>query len=102
MKYAVVFLLCGAVSCKPAAGPSPVDAARASARRHAGESYKVLELVGQRIEDFFSRRQEKVQELSDELFSFRGKWRAVFWSRADFERHVRRRFEERVFRPEDV
>jgi hypothetical protein len=102
MKYSLVLLLFAAVSCKPPAGPSPVDAARASARRHSRESLQILELVSRRIEDFFSSRRDRVEALTDELFSLQGKWRALAWGREDFERHVRRRFEEHVFRPEDV
>jgi hypothetical protein len=99
MKYFLVALvLC--VGCRPH-GPTPADAARASARRHAAKSFQVLDLVSRRIEDFFAKRQAAVEAFSDELFGLRGKWRALFWSRADFERHVRRRFESHLFRPED-
>src|SRR5262245_9687734 len=101
MKYLALLLVLGVVSCGRPAGPAAVDAARASARRHAATSFQVLDLVGQRIEEFFGRRQAGVEAFSDEIFSLRGKWRALFWSRSEFERHVRRRFEAHVFRPED-
>ena len=101
MKYAVLTLTLFAVSCGRTPGADPAAAARASARLHAAKSFQVLELVGTRIEEFFGRRQQGVEAFSEELFSIRGKWRALFWGREDFERHVRRRFEEHLFRPED-
>ena len=101
MKYLTLAAILAATSCGRPAGPSPADAARGSARRHSAEALRVLDLVGSRIEDFFGGRQEKVQAFSDEIFSLRGKWRALFWGREDFERHVRRRFENLVFRSED-
>jgi len=101
MKYLALLLVVGVMSCGRPAGPAAVDAARASARRHSATSFQVLDLVGQRIEEFFAKRQAGVEAFSDEIFSLRGKWRALFWSRSDFERHVRRRFEARVFRAED-
>ncbi|MBI4563815.1 MAG: hypothetical protein HY716_03870 [Planctomycetes bacterium] len=89
-------------SCsKPSAPPSFVEQARASARRHAAESLGILDLVGHRIADFFTARETGVDRFIDEAFGFRGKWRAVFWGREDFERHLRRRFEACVFGPED-
>jgi len=100
MKYAVLPVLVLLASCgRP--GPDFSTLARESAHRRSAEAMQVLDLVGQRIEEFFSLRQERVEAFSAELFSFRGKWRALFWSREDFERHVRRRFEATMFRPED-
>jgi hypothetical protein len=101
MKYATLVILLGALSCGRPAGPSPAERARESARRHSSQAFQVLDLVSSRIEEFFGRRQEKIQAFSDEIFSLRGKWRALFWGREDFERHVRRRFENLVFRSED-
>jgi hypothetical protein len=101
MKYALVAILLFAASCGRPPDSVSADAARASARRHSAQSFQVLDLVSKRIEEFFGRRQQNVQAFSDELFGLRGKWRALFWSREDFERHVRRRFEDHLFRPED-
>src|SRR5688572_30063758 len=101
MKYAVLALLLFVVTCGRPPGSISADAARASARRHSAQSFQVLDLVCKRIEDFFGKRQESVEAFSDDLFGWRGKWRATFWGREDFERHVRRRFEAHLFRPED-
>jgi hypothetical protein len=101
MKYAVIAVLLLAGSCGPGPGPSPAAVARESARRHSARSLQILDLVGQRIDDFFAHRRPGVEAFCNELFSLKGKWRALFWSREDFETHVRRRFEENVFRPED-
>ena len=101
MKYVGVSVLLLVASCGRPAGPSPEETVRASARLHAAESLRVLDLVAQRIDEFFGRRQAAVDAFSDEIFSLRGKWRALFWGREDFERHVRRRFEAHVFRAED-
>jgi hypothetical protein len=101
MKYLALSILLLFVSCERPAGVSPVESARASARRHSAESLQVLDLVARRIDQFFERRQASVEAFSDELFGLRGKWRALFWSREDFESHVRRRFEAHLFRPED-
>jgi len=101
MKYAALPVLLILASCGRPSGPDVADLARASAHRHSAEAMQVLDLVGQRIEEFFSKRRPGVEAFSNELFSFRGKWRALFWSREDFERHVRRRFEATLFRPED-
>ncbi|HZL71342.1 MAG TPA: hypothetical protein VFC86_02685 [Planctomycetota bacterium] len=100
MKYLLVASILVAGSCSKPSAPS-ADAARACARRHSAQSFQVLDLVSRRIEDFFGRRQPGVDAFSEELFGLRGKWRALFWSREDFETHVRRRFQARVFRPED-
>ena len=94
-------LVCSLGACGRVPGPDRAAAARASARRHTAQSMQVLDLVGRRIEDFFASRQERVEAFSDDVFSLGGKWRAIFWGRDDFERHIRRRFEARVFRPED-
>jgi len=102
MKYAVLLSLALLLSCgRPGAAPADVERARDSARRHSAEAFQVLDLVGRRIDGFFARRQPQVDVFVDEIFGFRGKWRALFWGREDFERHVRRRFEAAIFRPED-
>jgi hypothetical protein len=102
MKYAVLLSLPLLLSCgRPPARPADIERARASARRHGADALQVLDLVGRRIDEFFARRQPKIEGFVDEMFGFRSKWRATFWRREDFERHVRRRFEAALFRPED-
>src|SRR5258705_5978397 len=100
MKYAVLPILLILASCGRPTGPNVTELARVSAHRHSAEALQVLDLVGQRIEEFFTKRRPGVEAFSNELFSFRGKWRALFLSREDFERHVRPRFEATLFRPQ--
>src|SRR5262245_3486475 len=87
--------------------PQPVDRAgrareaREVARRHLGSPAPVMTLAAERVEDFFAVRFARVDGAVAELFGWKGKWRATFWSRDDYEAYVRRTFERRLLRPAD-
>ncbi len=101
MKRFVGIAFLAILSCRPPAETPSADRVRASVRLHASEGTRVLTLVSARIDKFFADRDDGVDRLVEELMSFRGKWRAVFWSREDFEAHVRRRFAGNIFRDGD-
>jgi len=60
-----------------------------------------MTLAAERVEDFFAVRFARVDGAVAELFSWKGKWRATFWSREEYERHVRRTLERKLMRPSD-
>ena len=88
----------------PAPPPPPrldvkgnVAKARAVAVSHGPEVYTVLDLASRRVDDHFAARLARIDTLCDELFSARWKWRATFWSDAEYEKALRRRVEGRLF-----
>jgi len=95
-------------SVPPSAPPVPivdvprvVNEARVVVRSHAADINPTLDLASSRVEVFFKARFARVDTFVNELFGWRGKWRATFWSREDYERHVRRAFERVVLRASD-
>ncbi len=81
--------------------PRVVAEARTVVRSHAADINPALDLASARVEKFFAVRFARVDGFVDELFGWRGKWRATFWSRDDYERHVRRTFDRAVMRASD-
>lgn len=92
-----LLILLAVASCRP-----PSEDPSGIAARHSGGTWRVLTLVDARVERFLERRPGGIDAFVDDLVSLKGKWRALFWSEADFREHVRRRFESRLFAPEDV
>ncbi|MBI2930611.1 MAG: hypothetical protein HYY16_03085 [Planctomycetes bacterium] len=95
------------IASVPPAPPPAIDVqarvreARSVVRRHAVDVEPVLDLANRRVEEFFAARFARTDAFVDELFSFRGKWRSMFWGREDYERWVRRAFERRLMSEED-
>jgi hypothetical protein len=106
-------LLCGCeraaapVAKAPAPPPPPpapkldvaaeVAKVRTAAHGHGAEAYRVMDLVYARIEDHFSKRLAKTDKVAGDLFSAKWKWRATFWSDADYNAAVRRLMEKELF-----
>jgi len=73
-----------------------VREAREMSRVRTADVAPVLDLASARVTEFFDVRFGRVDAFVGELFGWRGKWRAAFWGREDYERWVRRAFERRL------
>jgi hypothetical protein len=74
---------------------TPSRTARALALVRAQDFTPLFDVAGQRVDAYFEPR--KGDQFLDELFSLKGKWKAVTRGRESYERHVRKVFEEKVF-----
>lgn len=77
--------------------PTPSRTARALSLVRGQDFTPLFEVAGQRVDAYFDPR--KGDQFLDELFSLKGKWKAVTRGRESYERHVRKVFEEKVFSP---
>ncbi len=83
----------------PSAVPPPPDPARALAVLRAQDFGPLLDGAGRRVQGYFDERRQSA--FLEELFSLKGKWKAVTRGQASYEKSVRRAFERHVYRPED-
>ncbi len=75
--------------------PTPSRTARALALVRAQDFTPVFDVAGGRVDAYFDPH--KGDLFLDELFSLKGKWKAVTRGHESYERHVRKVFEEKVF-----
>lgn len=75
--------------------PTPSRTARALSLVRAQDFTPIFDLAGQRVDAYFDPK--KGDQFLDELFSLKGKWKAVTRSKESYERHVRKVFEEKVY-----